>query len=104
MNMMSGTMTGGCFRVVWVVGTLFATVSANAQPVNLIEERLDGVRSSFFELGPFYATPVIRLVSGYDSNALSTPDAQADINAMGVTLILTPIIANCVSARHCRKS
>ena len=82
MNMMSGTMTGGCFRVVWVVGTLFATVSANAQPVNLIEERLDGVRSSFFELGPFYATPVIRLVSGYDSNALSTPDAQADINAM----------------------
>ena len=25
-------------------------------------------------------------------------------NALGVTLILTPIIANCVSARHCRES
>ena len=25
-------------------------------------------------------------------------------DALGVTLILTPIIANCVSARHCRKS
>ena len=25
-------------------------------------------------------------------------------NVLGVTLILTPIIANCVSARHCRES
>ena len=27
-----------------------------------------------------------------------------DIKGKGVTLILTPIIANCVSARHCRES
>ena len=25
------------------------------------------------------------------------------VNLLGVTLILTPIIANCVSARHCRE-
>ena len=75
-------MSAGRFCVVWVVGALFATVSANAQSVNLIEERLDGVRAVFFDLGPFYATPVIRLATGYDSNALSTPDPQADINAM----------------------
>ena len=29
---------------------------------------------------------------------------QTYINTLGVTLILTPIIANCVSARHCRES
>ena len=29
---------------------------------------------------------------------------EPDANALGVTLILTPIIANCVSARHCRES
>lgn len=74
-------MTAWRFRVSWVGVALFASVSANAQSVNLIEERLDGVRDGFFELGPFYATPVIRLATGYDSNALSTPDAQADINA-----------------------
>ena len=70
------------FRVVFVVVALFTTMSANAQSVNLVEERLDNVRDGFFELGPFYATPVIRFATGYDSNALSTPDPQADINAM----------------------
>ena len=75
-------MTAWCFRVVWVVVALFASVSANAQSVNLIEEQLDGVRVSFFEVGPFYVTPVIRVATGYDSNALSTPDPQADIDAM----------------------
>ena len=29
--------------------------------------------------------------------------AMEDAIALGVTLILTPIIANCVSARHCRE-
>ena len=30
--------------------------------------------------------------------------AEGRSKEMGVTLILTPIIANCVSARHCRES
>ena len=70
------------FRAALVGVALFVTVSSNAQSVNLVEEQLDSVREGFFELGPFYATPVIRFATGYDSNALSTPDPQADINAM----------------------
>ena len=44
MIMTSGT-TAGCFRVVSVVVALFATMLASAQSVNLIEERLHGVRA-----------------------------------------------------------
>ena len=34
----------------------------------------------------------------------SVPHWGYVIKGKGVTLILTPIIANCVSARHCRES
>ena len=68
-----------------------AAAPAGAQSVDLIEERLTDVRSGFFELGPFYATPALRFSGGYDSNALSTPEAQADIAALlgpGIRLAL----------------
>ncbi len=61
---------------------LLVAAPAAAQSVDLIEERLTDVRSGFFELGPFYATPSIRFSGGYDSNALSTPAAQSDIAAL----------------------
>lgn len=67
--------------VTWLATTVVAPV-ATGQSVNLIEQRLDGVRNGFFELGPFYATPGIRLSAGYDSNSLSTPDPQEDIQAI----------------------
>jgi len=78
-------------KLVWraaVIFAIFAGVSGlvlassvSAQSVNLIEEQLIDVRKGFFELGPFYATPVIAFSAGYDSNALSTPDPQEDILA-----------------------
>ncbi len=65
-----------------VAVALLASASASSQSVNLIENELDGVRDGLFELGPFYATPVVRFSTGYDSNTLSTPDPQQDISAM----------------------
>ncbi|TDI45092.1 MAG: hypothetical protein E2P02_08205 [Acidobacteria bacterium] len=70
---------------------LLIAAPSGAQSVDLIEERLTDVRSGFFELGPFYATPVVRFTGGYDSNALSTPEAQSDIAALlgpGIRLAL----------------
>ena len=61
---------------------LLIAAPSGAQSVDLIEERLTDLRRGFFELGPFYATPVVRFSGGYDSNALSTPEAQADIAAL----------------------
>ena len=47
-------------------------------------------------LGQFYSAA---------TNFLGFDMFQGDeYKVMGVTLILTPIIANCVSARHCRES
>jgi hypothetical protein len=61
---------------------LIGATSASAQSESLIQDQLDGVRNRLFELGPFHATPVIRFATGYDSNALSTPDPQQDISAL----------------------
>jgi hypothetical protein len=68
-----------------------AAAGGEAQSVNLIENELDAMRESFFRLGPFYATPGLRLTTGYDSNALSTPVPQSDIMALfgpGIRLAL----------------
>lgn len=70
--------------MVFLAGLLenvFLLEATEAQSVNLIEQRLDSLREGFFDLGPFYATPVVRLSAGYDSNALSAPDPQEDIQA-----------------------
>ena len=77
------------FRLTLVA--LLIAAPSGAQSVDLIEERLTDVRSGFFQLGPFYATPAVRFSGGYDSNALSTPEAQADIAALfgpGIRLTL----------------
>ena len=65
----------------WLWVPLLAAGPALAQPVNLIESRLDAARQGFFELGPLYVTPSFTLQTGYDSNAFSTPDPQSDIMA-----------------------
>jgi hypothetical protein len=55
---------------------------ALAQSVNLTETEVDNVRNGPWRLGPFYATPSIRISTGYDSNALSTTEAQSDIRLL----------------------
>ena len=60
---------------------LLAAASAEAQTVDLIERELFGVRQGFFRLGPAYVTPSLTISTGYDSNALSTPAAESDVNA-----------------------
>ena len=60
---------------------LLAAPSGEAQSVDLIERELFGVRQGFFRLGPAYVTPSFLLSTGYDSNALSTPVAESDVNA-----------------------
>ena len=61
---------------------MLVATAARAQSVNLIETEIDELRKGLFELGPFQATPVFRFSTGYDSNALSTPDPQQDVSAM----------------------
>ncbi|MGH9336510.1 MAG: hypothetical protein ACRD21_22460, partial [Vicinamibacteria bacterium] len=62
--------------------SLHVAASSGAQEtgVNLIEDEIEGLRTSFFRLGPFYVTPSFRFGTGYDSNPLSTPDAESDVN------------------------
>ncbi len=58
-----------------------AAGSVEAQPVDLIDRELEGVRKGFFRLGPLYVTPSFLISTGYDSNALSTPVAESDVTA-----------------------
>ncbi|HJS75415.1 MAG TPA: hypothetical protein VJ921_14080, partial [Vicinamibacteria bacterium] len=65
-----------------VLFALFALVSsAEAQTVDLIGNELLSVRRGFFRLGPGYATPSLLISTGYDSNALSTPEGDSDVTA-----------------------
>lgn len=72
----------GLSRIAPAAALLLVAVSAAGQSVNLIEDEVDAVRQGVFRLGPFYATPSLRLTTGYDSNALSTPVAESDVNAV----------------------
>jgi hypothetical protein len=60
---------------------LAAVSSADAQTVDLIGNELLSIRRGFFRLGPVYATPSLQVSTGYDSNALSTPEGDSDITA-----------------------
>ena len=58
------------------------------------------------ELLPLEPRPYMEPRLSPDGSRLAVAEADTDLNLdirMGVTLILTPIIANCVSARHCRE-
>ena len=63
------------------LAVFLAAASGEAQTVDLIESELVGVRRGFVRLGPFYVTPSLQFSTGYDSNALSTPVAESDVNA-----------------------
>ena len=61
--------------------------------------------------GPGEAAAPVRGADGVERDqeriherGLTTIFGEIRVKRLGVTLILTPIIANCVSARHCRES
>jgi hypothetical protein len=63
------------------LAVLLGAASVQAQTLDLIDRKLEGVRGGFFRLGPLYATPSLIFSTGYDSNALSTPQSDSDVTA-----------------------
>ena len=86
----------GPLRLPAIVGLLLtfylptAPAEADAQPL-AVSSKIDLIVGAF-------AGPTSNMFDQQTDSQLNTT------NPLGVTLILTPIIANCVSARHCRES
>ena len=56
------------------------------------------------ETETYESTTIYRVTPNLGTESRDASSRSNPAFALGVTLILTPIIANCVSARHCRES
>jgi hypothetical protein len=77
------------------LAVLLVSSSVEAQTIDLVDRELKGIREGFFRLGPFYATPSLVFATGYDSNALSTPEGESDVTArVGPSVLLAVPLGN----------